>query len=74
MSVLASLARALAAAAAACPICYGANDYGGLKDGLTWGLIILLTSTFAIVLTLVYAVLRLERRKTLADAALRGRA
>ena len=65
--IVPALARALAAAAAACPVCYGANDYSGLKDGLTWGLVILLSSTFAIVLTLAYAVVRMERRKTLVD-------
>ena len=68
MSVLAVLARALADSAAACSVCYGANDYAGLKDGLTWGLVILLSSTFAIVLTLMYAVYKMEQRKALADA------
>lgn len=68
MSLIAALARALANLAAACPVCYGANDYAGLKDGLTWGLIILLTSTFAIVLTIMYAVYRMEQRKSAADA------
>ena len=65
--IVSALARALAAAAAACPVCYGANDYSGLKDGLTIGLFVLLFSTFAIVLTLAYAVVRMERRKALAD-------
>lgn len=63
------LARALGSAASACSVCFGANDYGGLKDGLTWGLIVLLSATFAIVLTLIYAVIRMEKRKAAADAA-----
>lgn len=69
MIQLAALARAFASAATACAVCYGANDYSGLKDGLSWGLLILLTATFSIVITLGWAVVRMERRKAAADAA-----
>lgn len=71
---LTALVRVAAEAARACPVCYGANDYGGLKSGLTWGLAILLSATFAIILTLIYAVVRMERRKAAADAMLGGAA
>lgn len=72
--ILPALARALSPAASACAVCFGANDYAGLKNGLTWGLVILLSSVFGCVLTLCYGVIRMERRKAAADAAAGGAA
>lgn len=55
--------------ALACAVCYNPNAAPGLSAGLTWGLVILITATFAIVASLFVAVIKLERAKVRAEGA-----
>lgn len=64
---LALLAALLPQEALACAVCYTPDTESGLAMGLTWGLVILITSTFAIVGTLFVAVIKMERAKARAE-------
>jgi len=55
----------LTGSAFACAVCFGKDvENAGLVDGLSWGLLILLGSTFAILAVLVAAVVRIERGRS----------
>ncbi len=57
-------------AASACAVCFGADsENAGLAQGLTWGLFVLLGSTFALLTAMVVAVVRIERRRLALQAA-----
>ena len=48
--------------ALACAVCFGQDvENKGLASGLSWGLVLLLGSTFAILGVLTAAVMRIER-------------
>lgn len=56
--------------ALSCGVCFGADsENAGLAKGLTWGLFLLLGSTFAVLGTMVVGVLRMERRRVALQAA-----
>lgn len=56
--------------ALACAVCFGVDsENAGLAKGLTWGLFLLLGSTFAVLGTMVVGVLRMERRRVALQAA-----
>ena len=60
-------------AALACAVCFGADsENAGLAQGLTWGLVVLLGSTFTLLGSMVYAVVRIERRRLALQAATGG--
>jgi len=54
----------------ACPVCFGrGEDQAGLVSGFLWGITILLGLTFSIVGVLIATVIRIEKSRTLSDAA-----
>lgn len=53
----------------ACAVCYTPDAPPGLAAGLTYGLIILITATFAIVGILFVAVVKMEKAKARAEGA-----
>jgi hypothetical protein len=57
------------AAAAACPVCFGALDNkSGIAAGFWWGIVILLAVTMSLVAGIGYAVWSIERRRNEAGA------
>lgn len=73
MTSAVALARALGAAANACPFCFSnASSDPRFTHAITWLIGLLFLTTFSILGTLVYAVVRLERRKALADSSAQG--
>lgn len=59
----------LPAAAAACPVCFGALDNKqGLAAGIWWGIMILLTVTMTLVAAIGWTVWSIERRRGKAGA------
>ena len=62
------LASLLPAAAAACPVCFGKTvDNAGFIRGLTLGISVLLAFTFAILGTLAWTFVRIERGRAAAE-------
>lgn len=58
----------LARAAQACTVCFGGGE-GRLSQGLTWGILLLITVTFSILAVLTIAVLRIEKRRASMEAS-----
>ncbi len=68
-AVLAAGLLALAGPAAACATCFGAADGTGLYDGIWWGIVLLLTVTFALVGGFAYTLWRVEKARLRAENA-----
>lgn len=58
MSVLFLLAQA----ASACPVCFG-EDGSGIAKGITWGIVMLLAATGAMVIGFVAIAYRIEKAR-----------
>jgi hypothetical protein len=57
-------------AASACAVCFGKSEGAkGLLDGLWWGIILLLSATFAMVGGIGWALYKTEKAREKAEAA-----
>ena len=52
----------------ACAVCFGQSDNAGLLSGLSWGLFVLLGSTFFLIGGIALAVLRIEKNRAAREA------
>ena len=53
----------------ACAVCFGGNDNAGLVSGLNWGIFVLMFFTFSILASLMFAVYKIEKGRSEAEAA-----
>lgn len=53
--------------AAACAVCFGGSGAKGLMDGISWGIIILLTATMTMVGGIGYLLYKVEKNRPAED-------
>jgi hypothetical protein len=68
-TLLALAAAALPRSAQACAGCFGADANSKTAQAITLGILLLLGTVFSVLTALVAAVWRMERRRSLAEAA-----
>lgn len=66
---LAALLSLLAGPASACPSCMGSADGSGVYDGIWWGIVLLLSVTFALVGGFAWTLWRVEKARMRAESA-----